>query len=52
MLKQFCSFGLEHWGSDNRGVENTRRFLLEWLSYTHRWARAEPAEHLVWVTAW
>ncbi len=36
ILKKFCSAGLEHWGSDSRGVENVRRFLLEWLSYLHR----------------
>lgn len=24
LLKQFCSFGLEHWGSDSKGVETIR----------------------------
>ncbi|CAA6666679.1 unnamed protein product [Spirodela intermedia] len=37
ILRDFVNFGLEHWGSDNKGVETTRHFLLEWLSYTHRY---------------
>uniref|UniRef100_K3Y5U0 tRNA-dihydrouridine(47) synthase [NAD(P)(+)]-like n=1 Tax=Setaria italica TaxID=4555 RepID=K3Y5U0_SETIT len=37
ILKDFVHFGLEHWGSDSKGVETTRHFLLEWLSYTCRY---------------
>jgi tRNA-dihydrouridine synthase 3 len=37
MMRDFCNYGLEHWGSDARGVETTRRFLLEWLSFSCRY---------------
>jgi tRNA-dihydrouridine synthase 3 len=34
--RNFVNYGLEHWGSDQHGVDYTRRFLLEWLSFLHR----------------
>ena len=36
ILKDFVRFGLEHWGTDQQGVNNTRRFMLEWLSFLYR----------------
>jgi hypothetical protein len=49
-LKQFVSFGLEHWGADSRGVETCRRFLLEMLSFTHRCACSAGAVGTLPVT--
>ncbi|XP_005405812.1 PREDICTED: tRNA-dihydrouridine(47) synthase [NAD(P)(+)]-like isoform X2 [Chinchilla lanigera] len=37
ILRDFTRYGLEHWGSDTQGVEKTRRFLLEWLSFLCRY---------------
>ncbi|XP_041811542.1 tRNA-dihydrouridine(47) synthase [NAD(P)(+)]-like [Chelmon rostratus] len=37
ILRDFTNFGLEHWGSDTRGVEKTRSFMLEWLSFMCRY---------------
>lgn len=46
MLREYTNYGLEHWGSDNKGVENTRRFLLEWLSFLHRYIPLGVLEQL------
>lgn len=37
ILRDFVNYGLEVWGSDSRGVETTRTFLLEWLSFLYRY---------------
>jgi len=46
MLRKFCRFGLEHYGSDEEGVAKTRRFLLEWLSFTCRYIPVGILERL------
>ncbi|KAJ1943118.1 tRNA-dihydrouridine(47) synthase [NAD(P)(+)]-like protein, partial [Linderina macrospora] len=37
ILKDFTKFGMEHWGTDTVGIENVRRYLLEWQSFLHRY---------------
>jgi tRNA-dihydrouridine synthase 3 len=37
ILKTFVKYGLENWGTDQQGINNCRRFLLEWLSFLHRY---------------
>lgn len=46
MIKTFVNNGLEHWGSDQQGVETTRRFLLELLSFLHRYIPVGLLERL------
>lgn len=45
-IEQFVRYGLENWGSDEVGVGITRRFLLEWLSFSCRYVPIGLLEHL------
>ena len=46
ILRNFVRYGLEHWGTDQQGVNNCRRFLLEWLSFLHRYVPVGLLEYL------
>lgn len=46
MLKTFVRHGLEHWGTDDMGVAKVRNFLLEWLSFLHRYVPVGLLERL------
>ena len=37
ILRSFSNYGLEHWGSDWMGVEKTRNFMLQTLSFMYRY---------------
>lgn len=45
-VEKFVRYGLEAWGSDEVGVGQTRRFLLEWLSFAHRYVPVGILAHL------
>jgi tRNA-dihydrouridine synthase 3 len=46
IFRNFVNYGLDHWGSDKMGIDFTRRFLLEWMSFTHRYVPAGLLEVL------
>lgn len=37
MLERYCHNGLSYWGADQMGVDKTRRFMLEFMSFHHRY---------------
>lgn len=45
-VEKFAKYGLQTWGSDELGIGTTRRFLLEWLSFSHRYVPVGLLEHL------
>lgn len=45
-VEKFVKYGLEAWGSDELGIGFTRRFLLEWLSFAHRYVPIGLLERL------
>ena len=46
IVERFVRYGLEAWGSDEIGVGQTRRFLLEWLSFACRYVPVGLLEYL------
>lgn len=45
-LRKFANYSVEHWGSDEYGIENARRFMCEFLSFTHRYIPVGILERL------
>lgn len=36
-IRKYAEYGLSHWGSDTQGINTTRRFLCEALSFQSRY---------------
>ncbi|WFD36250.1 tRNA-dihydrouridine(47) synthase [NAD(P)(+)] [Malassezia cuniculi] len=46
IIRQYAQHGLAHWGADTQGVNTTRRFLCEMLSFTHRYVPLGILDHV------
>ncbi|KAL6452444.1 DUS3 tRNA-dihydrouridine(47) synthase [NAD(P)(+)] [Candida maltosa Xu316] len=46
MLRTFAKYAVEHWGSDEYGVGLARRYMCEFLSFTHRYIPVGIMERL------
>lgn len=45
-LKTYSKFAVEHWGSDEYGIELARRFMCEFIGFTHRYIPVGILERL------
>lgn len=45
-MRQYANYAVEHWGSDEYGIENARRFMCEFISFTHRYIPVGILERL------
>ncbi|KAG5417232.1 DUS3 [Candida metapsilosis] len=46
MMGKFAKFAIEHWGSDEYGVNIARRYMCEFISFTHRYIPVGIMERL------
>ncbi|KAJ1881055.1 tRNA-dihydrouridine(47) synthase [NAD(P)(+)]-like protein [Coemansia sp. RSA 1722] len=46
ILRDYAHHAMEHWGTDTQGIDNVRRYLLEWQSFLHRYIPAGLLEVL------
>ncbi|KAL2820726.1 hypothetical protein BJX63DRAFT_281581 [Aspergillus granulosus] len=45
-IEKFAKYGMETWGADEYGLGITRRFMLEWLSFSSRYVPIGLLEYL------
>ncbi|KAH3683757.1 hypothetical protein WICPIJ_005276 [Wickerhamomyces pijperi] len=45
IIEKYSKYALEHWGSDEFGINTARRFLCEFMSFFHRYTPYGVLEH-------